>query len=896
MHNYIMGVFDSALTDTLQRYLDLQEYKYSIVTASDHNKINSMSESLINDNIKTVISVIIPHDMQNSTHDAIIEGLESNQAIRYAIYQKIDRDVYRLPHSDKHFISGDIHNLLSSIATLEGDTGKIVQDSIRAIRASADKLQTRHQKHIIKKTVQKSWEGASQSASLILFSGILMQQHLSKYRDDIPPPNSVADAASTLKTWKSIISLKQFDIFKPPTDILDMLVAESITSANNTLQPLIDAITDTKDAPKSTINAGMTLLPYISEDRSAAAEYYTRDAIAEMLARLTIKEAMHDMDYFREHKIADLTCGTGALLRAGYRRIRLLHQRHHGLEGMAELRHGALNGGLVGTDISPVATYLASVSLLLADYDEWYNPSGITHVGVGGPAGMTGAIEYITGQEHLNAGDEQAGIPRMPDRSIDYILMNPPYSRSRNGQASFDVANLTETERSACQARWKDLIRTYPAKKVAGMAPTFIIIASKKIKDYGRIGFVLPITAAFAEAWEETRRFIQYNYTDIMAITTSSGKSLSHSTHLTEMLLIATKTPQPKERPSSIYCVTLNKAPATPPEAGEMARAVQDSCNSASDLSWQIQLGGTIGSVYKYDAKPGQPWGPLGARDSDVVLFTDLLIQGRFRKTDGTIIPINMQMARIQDIFRIGPTHHIIGHTKGSSPMGAFELRKIDGGHMPKDHAHYSLWNVSKSQDRLTISPTHYGVPVGRVEKITQHNTTLFYNRRLSWSVNALLGATTKAKTMGGNGWLGLGHADVRVLKAAALWFNSTLGLMTHWSQASRSEPGRATAQVKAIKNIPCPRFDTLDDSTLRMAAKFFDQTSSSAMLPACYAHMDKVRHMIDDTVSEMLKVSNDTIKDMRLQFCQEPTIHNYAKKPLKALNLHNQDSRHKDG
>ncbi|MYH04501.1 MAG: N-6 DNA methylase [Cenarchaeum sp. SB0675_bin_21] len=884
MYNYIMSIFDSALTDTLQRYLDLQEYKGSIVTASDYNKINYISKSLINDNTKTVISVIIPQNMQNNTYDAIVERLESNQIIQYAIYQKVGKDVYRLPHSDKHFISGDIHNLVASISTLEEDTNKIVQSSIRAVRASADKLQTEHQKNIIKKTVQKSWLGASQSASLILFSGILMQQHLSKYRDDIPPLNSVADATSVLKTWKHIINLKQFDIFKPPTDILDLLVAESITSANNTLQPLTDAIINTKDTPKSTINAGMTLLPYISDDRSTAAEYYTRDAIAEMLACLTIKEAIHDMDYFREHKIADLTCGTGALLRAGYRRMRSLHQRYHGLSGMAELRHGALNGGLVGIDISPVATYLASVSLLLTD-DEWYNPSGITHVGVGGPAGMTGAIEYITGQEHPNTGDEQTDIPRIPDKSIDYILMNPPYSRSRNGQASFDVANLTEAERSACQARWEGLIRTYPAKKVAGMAPTFIIIASKKIKDYGRIGFVLPITAAFAEAWAETRRFIQYNYTEIIAITISSGKSLSHGTHLTEMLLIATKTPQPKERPSSIYCVTLNKAPATPPEAGEMARAIQDSCNSTSNLSWQIQLGDTIGSMYKYDAKPGQPWSPLGVKDSGVALFTDLLIQGRFRKIDGTIMPINIQMARIQDIFCIGPTHHIIGHTKGSSPMGAFELRKIDDGHTPKDDAHYSLWNVSKSQDRLIISPTHYGIPMGRVDNITQHNTTLFYNRRLSWSVNALLGATTKDKIMGGNGWLGLGHSDVRILKAAALWFNSTLGLMTHWSQASRSEPGRATAQVKAIKNIPCPRFDTLDDSTLCMVAKFFDQVSSSAMLPACYAHIDKTRHMIDDAISEMLKVSNDTIKDIRLQFCQEPTIHNYAKKPLEALN-----------
>ncbi|MYI51218.1 MAG: SAM-dependent DNA methyltransferase [Cenarchaeum sp. SB0673_bin_9] len=875
-----MDMFNSALMCVLQKYSSIEMDKIIIATA--HNA-KTIPEKSITENTDAVISVRTPHYEQDCAYQDITARLENNDAIQYAIYQRNDRErIYRIPHTG--FITGDIYSLSDAITALK-DTNNTMRDSIQAIRASAEHMRTKHQRHIIKKMGQRTWSGATQSASLILFSGILMQQHLSACREDIPPLGTVADAESLLNTWNYLINLNQFDAFKPTVEILNILMTESITSANNTLQPLIDVILNTKNTIKSIINAGMTLLPYISEDRSTAAEYYTRESIAEMLAHLTIvKGDMHSTDYFKEHKIADFTCGTGALLRAGYRRIQSLHKRHHRLYGMEDLRRGAIEGGLIGTDISPVAVHLAIISLLVADNSgEWHNPTGIACVKVGGPSGMTGAIEYIREQGYF-ASQENVDIPRIPDKSIDYILMNPPYSRSRNNKAVFDIADLGEAERHACQARWKDLIHNYPAKKIAGMAPTFIIVASKKIKDWGRIGFVLPITAAFAEAWSETREFIHYNYTDIMVITFSSGKSLSHSTNLTEMLLVATKTPQPKKTPSEIYCVTLNRSPANPAEAVEMTRAILNSNTAASRLGCTVELGDVIGSIYNYVTDPGRPWSPLGAIDSHMVIFAEELVRGNFLKPDRTLVQFAINMVPIKDIFRVGPTHHIIGHTAGNFPSGAYELHRIDQIDAIKDGTQYSLWNVSKNQDKLIISPTHYGIPTGKSHNITRHNTTLFYNRRLGWSGNALLGASTKDRVMGGNGWVGLEHTDARVLKAAALWFNSTLGLVTHWTQASRSEPGRATAQIKAIKNIPCPQFDTLKDAVLSKAAKFFDDISSSELLSACYAHMDKNRHAIDEFVLEMLGICDVDIQDIRVRFCQEPTIHNYAKKPLKSL------------
>ena len=50
-----------------------------------------------------------------------------------------------------------------------------------------------------------------------------------------------------------------------------------------------------------------------------------------------------------------------------------------------------------------------------------------------------------------------------------------------------------------------------------------------KTKPGGRIGFVLPLTAAFAEAWSCTRQMIEEDFEDIVAVVSSEG-SLSADT------------------------------------------------------------------------------------------------------------------------------------------------------------------------------------------------------------------------------------------------------------------------------------------------------------------------------------------------------------------------------
>ena len=74
-----------------------------------------------------------------------------------------------------------------------------------------------------------------------------------------------------------------------------------------------------------------------------------------------------------------------------------------------------------------------------------------------------------------------------------------------------------------------------------------------------------------------------------------------------------------------------------------------------------------------------------------------------------------------------------------------------------------------------------------------QQSSTLFYTRRIGWGGQRLLAATTAKPCMGGNAWTALMHDDTRVLRAAALWFNSNLGMLVHWTQGSAPKTAAPT-------------------------------------------------------------------------------------------------------
>lgn len=157
------------------------------------------------------------------------------------------------------------------------------------------------------------------------------------------------------------------------------------------------------------------------------------------------------------------------------------------------------------------------------------------------------------------------------------------------------------------------------------------------------------------------------------------------------------------------------------------------------------------------------------------------------------------------------------------------------------------------------------------------NRSDLFYARNMRWTSQALLAATTVDPLMGGRAWTTLSHPDRRVRRACSLWANSIFGMVVHWTRGQRTHAGRSTTQIDALKQIPVPRLDLLEDPALDRAAAFFDWVRTQRLAPACQAHCDPARSSIDGAVVDLLGLPAEArvaaVKLRRL-WCEEPSVH----------------------
>lgn len=102
-----------------------------------------------------------------------------------------------------------------------------------------------------------------------------------------------------------------------------------------------------------------------------------------------------------------------------------------------------------------------------------------------------------------------------------------------------------------------------------------------------------------------------------------------------------------------------------------------------------------------------------------------------------------------------------------------------------------------------------------------------------------------------------------------------------------RTQTGRSTTQIGALRKVPCPRFDDLDDAALDDALASFKDLRSTPLLPACQAHADKARKAIDRAVVRFLglpKSAESFASDLRILWCSEPSVHGHNQRAMAKL------------
>ena len=812
----------------------------------------------------------------------------AGQRLRYAVHQLLPGGaIRRFPKTG--FIEGMHHDLarIAQAPVPKEDIEAVAEKVAQLVNGAAGRLEKDiSQKDLIgisEALYQRSAVTGLRTTAILWLNAMLVQRMLFGGVHAIPKTSH--KPLECVRAWKKIREINWRAIFEPAVLILDDVRKISAAAASESLEQLEEAV-ELIDSAKlgSEINIGAELFPLISVDRKQSAAFYTQPATAEFLAALAMPEDADswDQDAFKRLKIADLACGTGTLLRFGYRQAKIYHERRGNKKTLEKLHRTAMEKGLFGADVSPIAAHLTSSSLAVASKQP-YGKTNVGWVGVGSP-NMTGSIEYIgteavqdrlfgaAGTGGSAGGSKATRAVKIEDRAMSVILMNPPYSRTRGGQSAFDIAGITAKERDACQERWGKLIKDEPCIKTAGMAATFLCAAHKKLKPGGRAGFVLPRTAAFAETWTETRDMVETEYKDITAVAVSSAlgrEAMSADTDMEEMVLVATKKAKSGGVRSPVRCVTLYEPMTRLGEAAEIARAVQNAGDGP------IVLGDTeIGVSSVFVTKGGAPWSAVGVVNTTLERIKAAMLEGAFENADGTEagrVPMNT----IGELFDVGPTHDLIGHPAGGDPRGAFTFHPVVSD-TDAIGMHRSLWKAdAKAQKSMIVKSTHKGTVCrkGKAAGMWDTRSSLFYARGPRWTAQALVAAVTDGAVMGGRAWTSLKHGDGDVLKAFALWANSIYGIVTYWALGSRTQQGRSSMQVNAIKKVPCPDFASLK---VAKAARQFDRLSKKTLKAAYLAGDDPVRAEINEAVSEMLGVTGYDAATLTRLWCDEP----HVKKP----------------
>lgn len=454
-------------------------------------------------------------------------------------------------------------------------------------------------------------------------------------------------------------------------------------------------------------------------DRKFLATFYTRPASASLLAELAGSRLACDFSSeaeLRALRVADLACGTGALLSAAYRHV-ASRCRLAGIDD-SQMHSAFMEHVFVGADIMPAAVHVTA-SLLSAVHPSV--PFGDTniHLMPYGSTGMSpdagapdddmavtsiGSLELIDDVEAASlfgtgrsvaAGSGERATDDSEHRFVlthgaaDLIIMNPPYVRTvgQEGERvgvprpAFAGFGNSEAEQAAMSERLSNVAlyrgdASSAGHGHAGLASYFIDLAHVKVRPGGTIAFVLPATFCTTSAWSKARALLSASYDDVLVVSLSAhgstDRAFSDDTAMAEILVVATRSERRQDGGASVACdapgaqhasrrnsvcwIALSDRPANGAEAVELARRIEDARLADADYG-DLRIGDDRLGVWFRGGMSDGGYGQVS--EFDVALSAAALARGTLRlpRTPERPIPT----APLGSLGEVGPGNAAIG-------------------------------------------------------------------------------------------------------------------------------------------------------------------------------------------------------------------------------------------
>ncbi|MCE2465862.1 MAG: hypothetical protein J4G01_07295 [Dehalococcoidia bacterium] len=719
--------------------------------------------------------------------------------------------------------------------------------------------------------------------------------------------------------WDNILSINYWPIFHIAKRLLAIIPPTAATHLLDNMAKTANAI---QDAIKQNDVAG-TVFQRLIADRQTLATYYTRPESTTLAAYLAIPDDLDwaDPETLKNYRIADYACGSGGLVLAAYQRARNLHLNHGGNPDSVHAH--MMENSLTACDIMPAAVHLTSSLLSSVAPREHYRgtrnvlyPFGGTGEtdNKGNPIVDIGSLELLNlkaarrqqavlplnQQMVLGATQERRAIEvEMVPRSQSLVIMNPPFTTPTNhaadhakpGNPAYAAFNTTLAEQKAMSKKVKRLANDTISDGNAGLGTQFAAIAHNMVKSGGQIALILHLSAMLggsdspsAKSWQKLRGLLAKEYGDVVVVSIAQNKdvdsSFSADTGMAEVIIIARRLASRERRRSLVHFVNLAERPATKLAAQETAKAIRRAIarlTQPGDHS-EIEIGNEkVGTIRLEKVSPAEKWTTVRVANMELVQVATELAQGKLRlpqSKDAVPIP----MTPMGSIGRVGPLHRDIASGPQEPDRGPFT--KSAGANSGTEWPF--LWNRdSKSQQGMEVSPDSHGIiKSGEDEEageIWQRASNLHISNELRFNSSSTSAAFTQQVSMGGSSWPNFLMKSPEMEKAACVWLNGTLGLISFWTNSNRTQSGRGRTTVRAIPTIPMLDISKLSKKQVRSAVQIYDDLCHKSLLPTNEAWRDPVRQELDRRLlTEVLDLNDSAVEQLailRNQWCREPTV-----------------------
>ncbi len=648
-------------------------------------------------------------------------------------------------------------------------------------------------------------------------------------------------------------------------------------------------------------------------DRKFLATFYTLPSSAALLAELAVarlRVAWADPTQVAALRIADLACGTGALLSAAYESVLARHRRRGGDD--AEIHGAMMERALIGADIMPAATHLTASILSSAHPGATFRRTQIYTMPYGSPPEGSGrgcaigsldlidrdSTRALFGTGEMQARGDRAGDPgaelSLPDESVDLVIMNPPFTRPTNHEStavpvpSFAGFGTSADEQRAMAERLREVRRGGKALAGhgnAGLASHFIDLAHAKVKPGGVVALVLPSAFTQGDAWKSARKLFERCYRDLTVVSIASaaatGRAFSADTGIAEVMVVATKREAGRmhqEPPGRAAYVNLDRRPRHLLEGGHVAREVRTADPTRTDERIRIGDRAQVGRRIAAGLADG---GTAQLRSPALAASMVALRGGRLR------LPHRKELYRIGiaplgTLGERGLLHRdIAGAEVGRDglPRGPFDVEPILGA--PE---HPMLWaHHAPRERRLVVAPDRDGqVRPGCADRAVDvwQRTATRLHFTLDFQINSqsLAACLTPKPSIGGRAWPNFRLREVAWDEAVALWANTTLGLMSFWWIGTRQQQGRAVLTIGRLPELPALDPRGWSPERIERARDLFREFEARPLRPASEADRCEVRQALDRAVLvDLLGLSADILgplAELRTLWCAEPTVH----------------------